>query len=282
VVQLTCYFRRDIPSTGDAAHPTVDPEVMPMSPSLEPVVLPVASWGEFGLLLATKLRRRSFLLKCATCQSHGTRIQIRLVLPNDEHLELRGRVIDSVRDEERGTTVWVTRLSLEQLPDAELVRWEQLSTARPRKPTVSPLPSLARSESAPPVRVRRTTTLGADLFDDVPRAKEPPVLLSVEERLEHEMATARGATARGDHAAAIEALQRALELCPGAAVLEARLSVARARQAAELGQTSLVESLVEHAQALSPGCIRPDDPLLLQLRPARKSRSPFSFLRRPS
>jgi hypothetical protein len=257
------------------------PEVaMSSSSSASAVVFPVNSWGEFGLLLTTRLRRRTFLLRCATCQSHGTRLEIRLVLPNQEELQLHGRVVDSSRQEEAGQVLWLTRLTLEQLPDVELARWEQLAAARPRSVTLSPLVSQPRMSSAPPARASRNTSLDPGLFDDVPGAEEPAALLSLEERLEHEMAVARAATERGDHPAAIAAIERALTLCPGAPVLEARLHIARARQAADLGQITLVESLVSHALSLSPSCLKPGDPLLGILRPGPKKRNLFAFLRR--
>ena len=62
---------------------------------------------------------------------------------------------------------------------------------------------------------------------------------------------------------------------------QARLHIARARQAADLGQTTLVESLVMHALSLSPRCLQPGDPLLTFLRPGLKKRNLFGFLRRP-
>jgi hypothetical protein len=117
-------------------------------------------------------------------------------------------------------------------------------------------------------------------FEELPDDEQPASILTLEEQLAHEVRVARVASERGDHALAIVHLERALTLCPGAPVLAAQLHLARARQAADLGQVALVEALVAHARALSPSCLEPGDALLQKLRVQGKHRSSFGFLAR--
>src|SRR5687768_16794971 len=102
------------------------------------IALPLSSWGEFGLLVATRLKHRAMVVYTPQKQPNGTLIDVVLALPNRDTITLTGSVIESDREQLGDHETWVTRLSLKDVSENELSRWELLARQRPNRPSQAP------------------------------------------------------------------------------------------------------------------------------------------------